>query len=623
MTFKPIVPVALFVLSVSVLRTQNRERVMPTSSLVWLGGNSKLAGSVSSDGRYISFVDWKTGDLSLHDVLSNKDRPIVAANNPQAGQGKVWAEESAISRDGTKVAYTRAAGEMESGKHRHELWIANMHGDPQPRRVYGESNIAFLGPRDWSPDGKWIAVLLELEDHVDRLALVSVAEGALRVLKTGRWQENSRMFFSPDGNWLAYDIPQGPITAKDIWIMAVDGSMDSKAVATRGDDAVMGWSPDGKHLLFASDRTGGLALWSIPVLKGRPHGSPELRRPEMGSVVPIGVTRAGAIFYCTPFGNRGGSIQVAAFDIKSGAVTSSRDVSTGALENNVNPNWSPDGKYLAYISGRGRPDAPPVIVIRRTDTLTVLKEFEQRLRRAEIAGWEPNSRALLAVGEDLDGRRGAFRLHLDSGEPTSLWAAPASPTLSMPAWSADGNALYYWNRVNTGEEHVFIAHDLASGAEKEIIRRPFLGPIMVSPDGRWLATETIDPARNELVLLLVPLEAGTPREMMRVPSGVPPQSLKNVAGVGARVGPASWLPDSQSFIARLQLAAEGESELWEVHIDGAPARKLPSLLDAHVFKFTISPDGRHVAYRFKEPGPQMDRQVWKFENFMPANSAAR
>ena len=620
MTFKYIVPVALLVISEAVLLPQNREQVTPTCSLAWRGGNSRLAGSVSPDGRYISFVDFNTGDLSLHDLITNEDRSLVAPNNPQRGQSKAWAEESLISRDGAKVAYTRAEGEF--AKHRHELWIVNAHGDPQPRRLYGESNAAYIGPRDWSPDGKWIALLLGTEDHVNRLALVSVNDGALRALKTGRWQENPRMFFSPDGAWIAYDLPQGPTTARDVWIMAADGTMDSKAVATRGDDAVMGWSPDGKYLLFASDRTGGSALWSVPVLKGKPQGASELLRPEMGAVVPIGVTGRGALFYCTPFGDRGGSIQVAAFDIKSGAVTSSRDVSAGPLENNVNPSWSPDGKYLSYVSGRGRPDAPPVIVIRAGDTLALVHEFEQKLRRAEISGWEPNSRALLAVGEDFEGRRGAFRLHLDTGEPTFLWATPASPGLSMPAWSADGHALYYWNRVNETEQ-VFIAHDVASGTEKEIIRRSFLGPMLVSPDGRWLATETVDPSRNDRVLLLVPPEGGKSREVMRVPAGVPPQRLNNVTGGGARVAPASWSPDSQSFIARLQRTAEGESELWEVRVDGAPPRKLPSLLGAHIFKFTISPDGRRVAYRFKEPGPEMDREVWRFENFLPMDSGVK
>ena len=76
------------------------------------------------------------------------------------------------------LAFTRAVGEGENGKHRHELWIANLHGTPEPRRLYGEPNVPLLDPRDWSPDGRSIAVLLEFEDSVDRLALVSVDDGA-------------------------------------------------------------------------------------------------------------------------------------------------------------------------------------------------------------------------------------------------------------------------------------------------------------------------------------------------------------------------------------------------------------------------------------------------------------
>ena len=58
--------------------------------------------------------------------------------------------------------------------------------------------------------------------------------------------------------------------------------------------------------------------------------------------------------------------------------------------------------------------------------------------------------------------------------------------------------------------------------------------------------------------------------------------------------------------------------MWRVPVDGGAPRKLPATVDAHVFKFTISPDGRRVAYRIKESEPPFPRQVWKLEHFIPA-----
>jgi Tol biopolymer transport system component len=203
-----------------------------------------------------------------------------------------------------------------------------------------------------------------------------------------------------------------------------------------------------------------------------------------------------------------------------------------------------------------------------------------------------------------------------------LFATPYSDDFHAPVWSADGHVVYYWNRINVGDEQVFVAHDIASGAEKEIVRRPFLGALLLSPDGRFLATETVDLARSERILLLVPLDGATPREIMRIPAGVPPQDLRRQTR-GARVSPASWMPDSQSLIARLQRQPEGESELWRVPVDGTAPRKLPSVLEAHVFKFTISPDGRRVAHRSKEPDAPVAAQVWEYAHFTRTSSSAQ
>lgn len=609
--------VAAVVLACTVAGAQQRILESPTSTLVWQGDKVDIGGSVSPDGRYISFTDWDTGDLSLHDLTTNQNRTIVAANNAKRGDLKVFAEASSISHDGNQVAYSW----YDESKDRYELWIANLHGNAKPRRLYGAQNVEWLEPRDWSPDGKWIAVLLSSKDFTQQIALISVNEGYVRLLKAGHWPGDTRAFFSPDGKYLAYDLPQDSASARDVWVTSIDGTKDSRVVAHRANDVAMGWSPDGRYLLFASDRAGSMVLFSMEMRNGTPQGAPALLKPDMGLTEPMGVTRAGALFYGTHRGTRGGSIQVAQFDLESGAVTSRRDVSTSPQENNVNPSWSPSGKYLAYVSVRGRPGEPPVIVVRTADTGGLVREIEPQLRGEQLAGWEPDSKALLAVGGDATGRYGAFRIDVETGEALFVFATPWSPTLSMPTWSVDGHTLYYWNQVK-GDEHVFIGRNLASGVEKELVRRPFLGALLLSPDGRFLATETVDANKNERVLLLVPVDGDAPRELMRIPANVAPNNLKRVDR-GARLAPASWAPDSQSFIARLQREPEGPSELWQVPVDGRVPRKLPSILEPHVFAFRISPDGRRVAYRIKESEPELPKQVWKFEHFIPANSTSK
>jgi Tol biopolymer transport system component len=598
---------------------QGRAAGRPTSALVWQGEKVDVGGSVSPDGRYVSFVDWDAGDLMLRDLATDASRTVIATQNAKGGDWKVFAETSTISRDGRHVAYSWYD---ESRGGRYELRIANLRGEAKPRRVFGAQHVDWLAPRDWSPDGKWIAALLSLQDLTQQIALIAVDDGRVRPLKAGHWPGNTRAFFSPDGRYLAYDLPQDRVSARDVWVTAVDETTDSRVVAHRANDVAMGWSPDGRYLLFTSDRTGSTALFRLAMQDGTPRGAPVALKPDMGLTESLGVTRGGALLFGTAPGRRGGGIEVAQFDLESGAVTSPRDVSPSPQEDNVNPSWSPDGRYLAYVSARGRPGEPPAIVLRTADAGGLVREIEPKLRGAQLAGWAPDGAALLVVGGDPSGRSGAFRLDVETGEASFVFATPNAPTLSMPTWSADRHTLFYWNRVNGGAEDVFVAREIASGVERELVRRPFLGALLLSPDGRFLATETTDPNTNERVLLLVPVDGTAPRELMRLPSGVTGNALKRVDR-GARVGPASWAPDSRFLIARLQRAPEGPSELWYVPIDGGSPRKLASVVGAHVFKFAISPDGRRVAYRIKEPEPALPKQIWKFEHFLPARSASK
>ena len=589
----------------------------PTSTLMWQGDKAGSVGSVSRDGRYLFFTDWNTGDLALHDLATNKSRVIVAAENPP-GNLKVFASASRISHDETRVVYSwfdRSVGSSD-------LWIADLSGGAKPRRLHGAPNIAWIEPHDWSPDGKWIAVMLGFKDQTRQFAVVSVSDGTVRPIKSGRRPGvDTRVFFSPDGKYIAYSLPQDSMKANDVWVTAVDGTRDTRVVAHRGNDAVMGWSPDGRHLVYTSERLYSTALFSVEIRDGATQGIPTAILPDMGSIDSLGITSQGALFYVTQRGRRGGSVQVAEFDPESGTVNSARDVSTGPQEDNVNPTWSPDGKYLAYVSLRGRQAEIPVIVIRTAGTRGLVREIQPKMLSTELAGWVPDSKAFLVVGRDLSGQNGAFRIDSESGDVSVLFAIPYAPTLSMPTLSLDGRILYYWKSVSGGKENVIIGHDLATGAERELVRRPFLGTLQLSPDGRFLATTTVDATKNERLLLLVPLDGSTPREPMRIASGVADADLRQVQGKGSHVAPASWAPDSQSFIARLLREPEGPSELWRVPVSGEGPRKLSSVLEANVFKFTISPDGRHVAYRIKESEPEVLQQVWKFENFLPRESS--
>ena len=65
---------------------------------VWTGPRVDVYGSISPDGRVLSFVDWaNNGALAIHDLTTGDDRTVEPGGE---------AEYSTISKDGKRIAYS-------------------------------------------------------------------------------------------------------------------------------------------------------------------------------------------------------------------------------------------------------------------------------------------------------------------------------------------------------------------------------------------------------------------------------------------------------------------------------------------------------------------------------------
>jgi hypothetical protein len=238
---------------------------------IWSGPEVDFTGRPSADGRYLSYA-LRTGNVAIHELATEETRRLTSDAALWTAEG--WAGFSLFSPDGRQVAY-------EWGQWNSELRLVALDGS-KPRVLLPSKRDWWIVPCDWSSDGRYILIHYYRAGRREpsQIAVVAVADGSLRVVKTldPRQPRNSRnMWFSPDGRYIVYDLlPPGARNERDVAIVSVDGMLESSLVENPADDYVLGWSPDGRSIVFASSRSGAYGIWAIPVSKGQPDGEPRL-----------------------------------------------------------------------------------------------------------------------------------------------------------------------------------------------------------------------------------------------------------------------------------------------------------------------------------------------------------
>ncbi|BCS30841.1 hypothetical protein TBR22_A00410 [Luteitalea sp. TBR-22] len=542
-------------------------------------------GRVSPDGRYISYTDFSgSGNLMLHDLVSGAERALTGNKDGAWRPGSSYG--STFSPDGKSVAYGWRTYRQAPALNENELRIAVVDAPPgtQARTVHADAEIEFYDAMDWSRDGRWIAVLATRRDRTAQIALVGAKDGSFRSLKTVGWRGPRKMFFSPDGKHLAYDLPSSDTaTNRDVFVMATDGSRDTAIVDHAAQDVVMGWSPDGKQLLYASDRSGVVGLWSMPVADGRSAGAPTLVKKEIGSIQSLGLTAAGTLHIVKDTSTL--SLQLAPFDRAA-----RRLAGPPVLENfrSARPSWSRDGKRLAYVVTRF--DGVRSIAVRDLETGRI-REIPMALDYLFEPAWLADGQSLVVFGRDFKGKGGIHRVDVTRG--TSLLVAASDA--SRVKVSSDGNSIFHQiGRATLGpaESARLVQHDLATGASREVRRGDGIGGDL-SPDGRLLAAISPSSDGKTSTLVLAPIAADEPVRRVELRD----RFFERV----------TWLPDGKAVVA-----SKRGSGLWAVPIDGSA----PTRLDIDIRDWSIEegirfdPSGTHIAFFTGKNG----REVWALES---------
>ncbi len=582
--------------------SEERVESAVVSRQMWTGADVDVEGKPSLDGRYLTYVDWtstKSGNVGIRDLTTGQNRRLT--DSPDMGQG--YAEYPVLSPEGKTVAYTW----------HNSVRLIGVDGS-RLRVLVPET--AGLYPFDlvWSPDGTRLAAAFTdyAGDKTSRIVLISVVDGSTTQLKSTGWRSPELGGFSPDGRFLVFALGRSATTDdRDIVTIAIDGSGETVVVPGPSNDTQPLWTPDGKAIIFMSDRSGSQALWAIRVDRGTPKGSPELIRPNVGEIWLQGFTRDGSFFYGSL--NRETDVYVATLDPSTLAVIREPAPLTDRfVGSNAGATWSPDGRLVAFLRGTDRRSKSVVIrSVGDGDERTLpAKIMDAQFPTQNGVSWFPDSRSILLSDTDIVKRKSTFRrVDIETGQETLVFDATYQAIWPLVAIAPDGRSLFYTTVGPEGDPAAnnrlhLMRRDVDTGTETELYSAVsdgvgFFG-LSISPDGRQLAfMANVGP--NQRHLLTLSAGGGTPVIVYRGDYTNPqPQSTV-------------WTRDGKHILIKAEDGKQ-RTRVWAVPVDGGPARRL-DLATQGIGKMDLSPDGKQLAFT----GLKRKQELWTIKNLVPAS----
>ena len=218
-----------------------------------------------------------------------------------------------------------------------------------------------------------------------------------------------------------------------------------------------------------------------------------------------------------------------------------RRITTGrALE--LAPTWSPDGKWIAFVSDRSRPgnEGAFEIYVMRPNGTGLRRLTRDRWGDYQLA-WSPDGRRIVFVSSRASGRSGISIMNVNGTGYRRL----TRDLESEPAWSPDGSAIAF-TRYNPGAGTSGI-HEIW----------------LMNPDGSNQRQLTFPPQHEDV-------------------SSLNGQDIK-----------PDWSPsgDELAFARNYR----GRTDIYAIRTDGTGLRRLTRTAGAH-YRPAWSPDGKRIVF---------------------------
>jgi Tol biopolymer transport system component len=593
---------------------------------VWSGPQVMTWGSLSPNGRYLSFVE--NHDLFVRDLKTGKNRRLTKGGSIEK---RVLAMSSTFSPDGSRIVYSWL---NEDG-----IWDLRIIGieETKPRILLRREGGDSIKPLGWSPDGKRVLAAFFLGDPPkvrNEIGFVSVPEGSVEIIKSSHEPSSYASFngmrLSPDGRFVACAEPADDDAGKrDIFVQWADGSHRSPLIQHPANDQSPIWTLDGRHILFISDREGNPGVWMIDIKEGKGAGAPKLVKKNIGKFVRwIGITPEGASCYAIQTVKE--DIYIADFTPLSSHILGKSEAVVSRFEgSNFGPAWSPDGDHLAFLrkSWDNEVSSESSAVIIRSMQTGEERTLPNKLNQPRMIHWFPDGKSLLVSAfrslDDQDYCMDFYRVDIENGDTAIILQDEKATRTLRPGLSPDGKRIFYFCR-NKPDETALVSYNLESG-EKNVVYLPGHNPAMrlsisLSPDGHRMAFVDDNGATPPVFTVKV-LEVGGGNSRDLLTAQWP--ELIN----GARA--LAWTEDARHLmIVKMTFGAGGiqvgsqqslyKDELLMIPVEGGRIQKA-ELTVRVLDSLRLHPDGSKVAFSALSENPPYE--IWVMENFLPDGKA--
>jgi hypothetical protein len=350
------------------------------------------------------------------------------------------------------------------------------------------------------------------------------------------------------------------------------------------------------------------ALWAVAIRDGEPAAEPVRIKDGMQGVYPVlGWTTSGLGYSQY---QQTDDIHLVPVDPTSGEPTGSpRLVPYRRTGQNILPEWSPDGKYLAFVSSSSARAAADRRVVLLPSGGGEPREFPAPVERLWALRWFGDSRGLGITGEDATAERLLFRLTLATGEWKTFPLPQTLRSLQWNGmyidWNADGSRYFYaWQDAFAATDLTIVERDLQSDRERIVYRgKPadnidrYRG-LRFSPDRRLLSFTSREGIRV--------LDVATGQARL-----LPDDVAGGTRTGGSRAEVPTWSHNGRTLVFNRTDNADAEkqsTELRLISVDGKEVRRIPlgpqltRLLSSSrggpapaIQSVVLSPDGTRLA----------------------------